>query len=247
MGSQLIVGGVLSFWFLLITFSAPKLLSERAWMRNRPRLGLISWFTFLLSATFALIGAAEVFGVVVTNAWISLAETTVGFGNFPVVLLQSVMPWVILSLLGGLLVIANQRLEPFIDQAKALRSSLLTGLPIDSYFEGIPVSCLALDVPIAFVAKVNGTSRIILTTGAKSRLSSGQLSAVMWHELGHIWGMHNTVKRVAYLVGALFPRLRISKIFQQEIELLCELEADSFASKHVNVADLEQARAAISF
>jgi Zn-dependent protease with chaperone function len=247
MSSKVAVIGVLLVWFALVTFLAPILLSKKTWLLRRPRLGLITWFTLLLSATFAFLGAVEVVGVVITNSWISLAQTTVGLGNFPVVLVQSVGPWLTLSLIGGLLVVANQRLEPFIDQAKELRSSMLTGLPVDSSFESVPLSWLAVETPIAFVTKVDGRQRIIVTLGARARLSEPQLEAVLWHELGHIWGMHNSIKRVSYLIGALFPRLRVSQVFKHEVELLCELEADSFARRHVAVTHLEQARASISF
>lgn len=244
---QISVAPLLIEWVLLVTVGAPLVLSNRKFLQRRPRLGLMLWFTLLLSAFLAAIGAIELGFLFVFELWLQLGTTSAGLANLAIVIFQSLAPWVLLAAASGVLVLVSTRLEPITEQAASIKSALSDSLVPNHIFEGVAVSWVAVPVPLAFVTRIEGKPRIVISTAAKELLSEAELQAVLWHELGHIWGSHNLLRRIAYLVKTLTPRLPVSASMVANVELLCELEADGFAVTKVKPEDLASARAKFAF
>ena len=242
MVEQLTVAPLLLMWVLLVTVGSPLALSNRKLLQRRPRLGLLIWFTLLLSAFLATLAFVELAFLLALELWMQLSTTSTGLQNLAVVIFTSLAPWVLLAGGSGVLVLVNARLEPFGKQAAQMKEALDSELPADFSFEGVAVSLVNVAYPVAFATRVSGKNRIIISSGAKALLTEDEWDAVLWHEIGHIWGGHNLLKRIAYLVKALTPRLPVSQAMVTNTELLCELEADAFAAKHASQAALESAR-----
>jgi Zn-dependent protease with chaperone function len=242
MTGQLSLAPLFFMWVMLVTVGSPLILDGRKTLQQLPRLGLIVWFTLLLSAFLAGLALVELIFLFVLELWMQLSTTSAGLQNLAVVIFQSLAPWVLLAGGSGLLVLINARLEPLGQQAAQMRAALDTELPADFTFEGVPVSVVRVDFPLAFVARVAGKNRIVISSGAKALLTDDELNVVLWHEIGHIWGGHNWLRRIAYLVKAITPRLPVSQAMVANVELLCELEADGFAAKRAPAKALSSAR-----
>jgi Zn-dependent protease with chaperone function len=247
MVEQLTIAPLLLMWVLLVTVGSPLALSNSKLLKRRPRLGLLIWFTLLLSAFLATLAFVELVFLLALELWMQLSTTSAGLQNFAVVIFTSLAPWILLAGGSGLLVLVNARLEPLGQQAARMKAALDSELPADFSFEGVAVSVVSVDYPLAFVTRVAGKSRIIVSSGAKALLAEAELNAVLWHEIGHIWGGHNLLRRIAYLVKAVTPRLPVSQAMVANVELLCELEADGFAVMHADRGALESARAKFAF
>lgn len=238
---------LLLLWAAVVTALAPKILATNRLFASRPRLGLLAWFTALLCVLVAAVSATELAVVYVVDAWLRLSITSVGIQNLVIVVVQSLGPWVMIAAFSGFLALANSRIEPMRENAQLVKQAMGDGLAKDFEFEGVWVSWLAVEIPIAFVARVGKRNRIVVSKAARQLLTQEQLTALLWHEVGHIWGMHNALKRVAYLFQAIFPRLLASKALVFNVERLCELEADKFAATKVPPELLTQTRSVFSF
>jgi Zn-dependent protease with chaperone function len=89
-----------------------------------------------------------------------------------------------------------------------------------------------IELPIFVAGVVSGT--ILVSTAAERALTSEELDAVLWHEVGHLRGRHNQLKRLAGFVQTLSPWLVASQALVNEVHRLAELDADQFATKYVN-------------
>jgi Zn-dependent protease with chaperone function len=65
-------------------------------------------------------------------------------------------------------------------------------------------------------------------------LTGEELSAVLWHEVGHLRGRHNQLKTLANFTRTLSQWLIASSALVLEVERLSELEADLFAARRVS-------------
>lgn len=76
-----------------------------------------------------------------------------------------------------------------------------------------------------------GRRRIVLTTGALSRLDRGQLDAVLAHERAHLSGRHHLVLAVAESLRRAFPGVGFFAVAAQQVAYLVEVAADDAAAR----------------
>jgi Zn-dependent protease with chaperone function len=179
--------------------------------------------------------------------WLAMNEQPLGSTNWLAALGISFLPWIFLAFGGIALALTNIKLAPQITRAREVHDSLSRGLKVTNNFAGYPVAIVELPVKVAFTVKLNGAQTIVLGRGVMASLSSSQVEAVMWHEVGHIKGGHNRLKRIAALAYSVAPFVRASLLLGQEVELLCEVEANNFALRHVSIDDLKAAHRVFSF
>jgi Zn-dependent protease with chaperone function len=74
-----------------------------------------------------------------------------------------------------------------------------------------------------------GRRRIVLTTGALSRLDDGELAAVLAHERAHLSGRHHLVLRLASALEHAFPGVRFFAVAARQVTYLVEVAADDAA------------------
>jgi Zn-dependent protease with chaperone function len=74
-----------------------------------------------------------------------------------------------------------------------------------------------------------GRRRIVLTTGALTRLDDGELDAVLAHERAHLSGRHHIVLALAAALQRAFPPVRFFRLAARQVAYLVEMAADDAA------------------
>ena len=74
-----------------------------------------------------------------------------------------------------------------------------------------------------------GRRRIVLTTGALTRLDDGELDAVLAHERAHLSGRHHIVLALAGALQRAFPPVRFFALAARQVAYLVEMAADDAA------------------
>jgi Zn-dependent protease with chaperone function len=74
-----------------------------------------------------------------------------------------------------------------------------------------------------------GRRRIVLTTGALSRLDDRELDAVLAHERAHLSGRHHIVLALAVALQRAFPSVRFFGVAARQVAYLVEIAADDAA------------------
>lgn len=216
-------------WVILVTTLTPVLLVGK-FSRN-PRLGLAIWFATLFSAGLAT--AVAIFQAVISvfQTYFLLINNPLGSKSWLIALVSSFAPWLLLALAGISLALVNQRISPLLVEAAQQVPLLEAGFRRVTNFHGVEV--LSADLPIFWAATIRG--KIVISTFAIANLSPAELDAVLWHELGHIRGRHNTLKGLAGLVQSLSPWFATSRALVAETARLAETDADLYAANHVSM------------
>jgi Zn-dependent protease with chaperone function len=76
-----------------------------------------------------------------------------------------------------------------------------------------------------------GRRRIVLTTGALTRLDDGELDAVLAHERAHLSGRHHIVLALAGALQRAFPPVRFFAVAARQVAYLVEMAADDAAAR----------------
>ena len=234
-------------WVLLVTLVAPAALSSRSWVESKPKIGLTIWFTSFLSAGLATLSAILISVLVAFRAWFTMNSQPLGSKNWLIALGISFLPWIFLALGGIGLALVNHRLSPLFESAREIHDGLGNVLTPSNWFAGYPVACVELPVKFAFTGRFNGKQVIVISRGVLSALTQEEIEAVLWHEVGHIKGGHNALKKVASLTYSLAPFIKASAIFVAQVEVLCEIEADLFALTKVRQEVLNSAHRSFGF
>ncbi|WP_344446876.1 M56 family metallopeptidase, partial [Kitasatospora nipponensis] len=74
-------------------------------------------------------------------------------------------------------------------------------------------------------------SRLVVTTGALSRLSDRELAAVLSHERGHVRARHHWLAQCAQALAGGFPAVGVFQAFRDQVGELGELAADDRAAR----------------
>ena len=236
MNAPLLVIPLAIEWVIVVSTLAPILLPGK--FQKSPQLGIAIWFTAFLSAGIATI-AVLVFAVwAYLDTWTGLNNDELGSQSWFAALLVSFAPWVALAAGGITLALINNRIEPLIANSKEIAPLIaMTKQPL-MHFMGTRV--YLVELPFAFALASNRD--ILISSFAKDHLSQDELTAVLWHEVGHVKQKHFAIKRLARFIRALSPKLAASRALVNEVELLCEKSADRFALKKVNAPTLKLAR-----
>ncbi|QKJ24664.1 M48 family metalloprotease [Aquiluna borgnonia] len=222
---------ILIEYVLLVTTSAPFLMANR--FKKAPEFGIALWFTLFFTAMAAATSAVVIASWSVIETWYRLQANE----NLLFTIGASLAPWVMLALAGVLLAVSNQRLEPMFRAAKEFDLlSMLALREVESFHRA---KVFELEVP-GYLALTRGNE--IYLSKAVFELPQRQLSAILWHEYGHIRLGHQRLKRFTALMMQLAPWFAVSRGFSYEIAKLCELTADNYALRRVYSKDLVEAR-----
>ncbi|WP_035851616.1 M56 family metallopeptidase [Kitasatospora azatica] len=74
-------------------------------------------------------------------------------------------------------------------------------------------------------------SRLVVTTGALSRLTDNELAALLSHERGHVRARHHWLAQGAQALAAGFPGVGVFSAFRDQVGELVELAADDRAAR----------------
>lgn len=234
------------FWFFATGFFGGFLLT-RVPESIHPRVGLTLWFGAIYSLAVSLLSAILMGALVILSSYLQLHKISVGSSNFLWVVLASLLPWIALALAGGTIAYTVTKWESAVTSYRSVSGTLgELGSTID-VFRGISIARIELDVPLAMVSDKAGESRVLISSAALNLLDSHELSAVLWHELGHVVGGHNSLKRVAAIAANLLGWLPLARLTGSHTDYLMEREADLIALRNVDAAVLEAARAKLTF
>lgn len=223
-------------WILIVSIAARVLFPNRFY--SMPRVGLLVWF---LALTSSIVASGVALFALSSAYFISsqqLAAIQVGDTNWIAGFALSFVPWIALGSFGVLLALVNLRLDsPFISGRKLQQDFALAKKPLKR-FQGIPVSVISAPINYAMATG----QEIVVSDYLVQELTAEELEAVLWHELGHIRGRHRLLKSIARAVAVLTRPMSISRVFQQSIDQLCELDADNFAKRHCQQGVVERVK-----
>jgi Zn-dependent protease with chaperone function len=106
------------------------------------------------------------------------------------------------------------------------------------------VAIIDSDQPAAYC--VPGRHRIVLTTGALTRLDDRQLDAVLAHERAHLSGRHHLLVTLAAALKYALPPVRFFAVAAQQVSDLVEVAADDAATRRASRLTLAAALLAVA-
>jgi Peptidase family M48 len=106
------------------------------------------------------------------------------------------------------------------------------------------VAIIDSDQPAAYC--VPGRRRIVLTTGALTRLDDRQLDAVLAHERAHLSGRHHLMVTLAAALKHALPPVRFFAVAAQQVSDLVEVAADDAATRRASRLTLAAALLAVA-
>jgi Zn-dependent protease with chaperone function len=106
------------------------------------------------------------------------------------------------------------------------------------------VAIIDSDQPAAYC--VPGRHRIVLTTGALTRLDDRQLDAVLAHERAHLSGRHHLMVTFAAALKHALPPVRFFSLAAQQVSDLVEVAADDAATRRASRLTLAAALLAVA-
>jgi Zn-dependent protease with chaperone function len=225
-------------WVILVTTLAPILLPSQRLFLKYPTLGLATWFATLLSAGIAALLALAVAVWSLIETWLTLEANDALSANWLAAFWVSFAPWLMLAAAGISVALINLRIEPLIIAAKQSQPLFEGALRPVGNFNGVQVLEISLPVAVAFTRN----SQVVISSIVREVLTEEQFQAVLWHELAHIQGRHNSLKKLAGFVRTLSPKLAASKALVAEVDQLCENAADRRALRKVDAETLKSAR-----
>jgi len=232
--------------FLVSGFLGPQFLGFS--LRNaRPGLRLWAWLGGLYSLAFSSLTALACLAVLIGSGWSNSSKANRGLGDLWYLVLVSALPYIALASLGILIASAITKLQPAVAAAKETTDLLLLKSRESETFRGIPVRILEANHPAAALVVVENQPSILITRGATIDLSKEELDAVLWHELGHALGRHNSLNRLARVACVLTPWLPLTRDLSTVVEHSCEEIADRFALKHASMDALLGAKSKFKF
>ena len=222
-------------WVLLTNTFSPFLINR---FTKRPNLGIAIWLSLFASVVVATVSAIAISAV---SLFQLRADLEVAHHSIAEALALAIGPWLLLALAGVALSLTNRQIAPFFARSNPSRQApILPSKPLKT-FQGISVESLDLPVPIALCLN-QPTKRILITSGALTILSDGEVEAVLWHEFAHLKLRHNQVRLALRLIVSVTRFVKATRVMNLEVEKLLELAADEFALRHVHRGLLVSAR-----
>jgi Zn-dependent protease with chaperone function len=232
-------GAILAAYALAAGFGAPAALG-RGWTQRSPRLAATLWLTLAASWLVAVPLAALALLTPLTLTWQASGGRAAGnLGG---------MPGGTPAAVAGALLAAAVVLRPSWHLARARREHraqaafLAAAGRLDPALDAV---ILDDDAPAAYCLR-RGRRRVVITAGALSRLSPGQLHAVLAHERAHLRGHHHLMLAVAAALARAFPAIPLLARAAAELAVLAEMTADDAAARRHNPADLAAALVALA-
>jgi Zn-dependent protease with chaperone function len=228
-------GTVLAAYALAAGYGAPAVLS-RDWARRSPRIATGLWLTLAASWLAAVPLAA--LALAVPLMW--QAPGGQGGGTFTG---TGGVPAAVAGMLLAVAVVVRTSWCLGRGLARARRdhrahAAFLAAAGRPDHALGAVV--IDADAPAAYCLP-RGRHRTVITTSALSRLSPGQLRAVLAHERAHLRGHHHLMLAAAAALARAFPAMPLLARASAELAVLAEMTADDHAARRHGAADLAAA------
>jgi Zn-dependent protease with chaperone function len=229
---------LLAAYALAAGFGAPAALC-RTWAGRSPRIALGLWLTLAASWLAAVVLAGIALAVPLTWHAASSPAAANLTGRSPAVV-------------AGLLLAATVVLRASWYLARGLTSTRREHRAHAAFLAvaGRPdraLGAVVLDgeAPACYCLP-RGRSRVVISAGALSRLSPGQIQAVLAHERAHLRGHHHRMLAAAGALARAFPAIPLLARAPGELAVLTEMTADDAAARRHDPADLAAALVALA-
>jgi Zn-dependent protease with chaperone function len=242
------LAALLLLYSAAVSAAGTRWLARAVWPLQAPRVGVAAWLTGALSVAASAAAAGLILAIpcvqLTTNLhalqaclsmwrgqYASPAGATAGAaGSVLTVTVLGRLAWFCCSALNA----ARQR-RAIHDDALALIAR--PGPAPD-------VAVIDGDQPAAYC--VPGRRRIVLTTGALTRLDGRQLDAVLAHERAHLSGRHHVMVMLAVALKDALPPIRFFAVAAQHVTDLVEVAADDAAIRRTPRLTLAAALLAVA-
>jgi Zn-dependent protease with chaperone function len=208
-------------------------LSRAAWPLRAPRAGIAAWVACSLSAAGSLALAGLVMAVpcvqlsadpAMLRACLSLLRAQYAS---PVGAVAGVTGGLVTATVASRVAWACGSAAAAARRRRAVHDDVLAIIAKPG--PATDVRIIDGDVPAVYC--LPGRRRIVLTTGALSRLDDGELDAVLAHERAHLSGRHHLVVALAAALPRAFPAVELFAVAAQQVAYLVEIAADDAAAR----------------
>lgn len=193
----------------------PWLLSRWTGLRRTPAAAMLLWQSTALAAVLAALGAG--LSLATDRLWVA----PVAAADVVVATLAGAVTLVV----AGRLLLSGHRIGTTL---RRVRRQHRERVDLVARLDG-GVSVLEHDLPVAYCVPGMTGSRIVVSRSTLTRLSSGELDAVLEHERSHLRFRHDLVLEAFAVVHRAFPRWVASAAAEREVEVLVEVLADRAA------------------
>jgi len=234
-----VTGGViLAAYAVAAGFGAPAALC-RNWARRSPRIAAGLWLTLAASWLAAITLAGLTLATPLSLTWQKSGSRAAG--NL------SGTPGGTAAAVAGLLLAAAIVMQVSRHLARGLARARREHRAHAAFLAAAGRPDQALDAvildddPPAAYCLPRGRHRVVITAGTLSRLSPGQLHAVLAHERAHLRGHHHLMLAVAAALARAFPAIPLLARAPADLAVLAEMTADDAATRRHDPADLAAA------
>ena len=218
---------------LLLAAAAAPWLARATWPLRAPRAGIAAWLACSLSAAGSLALAGLVMAVpcvqlsadpAMLRACLSLLRAQYAS---PVGAVAGVAGGLVAAAVTGRVAWACGSAAAAARRRRASHDDVLAIIARP----GPTADVRIIDGDRPAVYCVPGRRRIVLTTGALSRLDDGELDAVLAHERAHLSGRHHLVLALAAALPRAFPAIGFFAVAARQVAYLVEMAADDAAAR----------------
>jgi len=208
---------VLAVLAVLFAGPVPAALARLPVVRRTPVAALVLWQSVAAAAVLAALGAG--LALVTHHAWTGTSGLTT---------------WLVAGTSLGVTLLVAARLlwsaHRVGTSLRAIRRRHSAQLDLVARAGG-RVHIIEHEVPVAYCIPGFGRQRIVVSEGARGRLSPDELDAVLEHERAHLRARHDLVLEAFSALREAFPRWVSSDAALREVRLLVEVLADRVAAR----------------
>ncbi len=222
---MLAAAGVLAALLLGLVLLLPNRVAAALWPTRSPVLGLLLWQAAGLAGGLLCLELIATVALAPLGDTQALAAARLDAGHVPLGSWLAGAAWLLLlTRLLGVLALSTLRTV-----SARRRNRLLVDLVSSRHLLLRGAAVVDHDVPLAYCLP-GLRPRLVLSRGVLSRLSYGEVQAVLAHEQAHLDQRHDLVVLPFVALGATFPRLSAVRTARAEVALLVELLADDRAA-----------------
>jgi len=226
----MIVPGLLVVYAFAVAAAGTRWLPRASWTRRLPRLGIAAWQVLTVAFVASVLLAGLLIAIPCLPDGVNLdaaAELRDHYSSARGIAIGSTAAAASLTVIGRLLWAAASAMA-IARRRRALHDDTLVLVGRPGPVPGIVV--LDDDRPLVYC--LPGRGRVVVTSGALSRLDRAQLQAVVAHERAHLSARHHLVIMLARVLPDAFPGIRFLAIAADQIGGLVETAADDSAARH---------------
>jgi Zn-dependent protease with chaperone function len=234
----------LAGYVIAVLAAGPRWLLRTSWTAAAPRTAIAAWLALEFSVLMAALQAAATIELPMLPPGLSPAALRLTLSSSLQLQYHSVPGAAAGAVAAAFLIFMTWRVSwhavRAVAAARAARARHAAGLTLVARPGTAPRS-LVLEDDRPAVYCLPGLRRIVMTTGAISRLTAPELDAVLGHERAHLAGRHHLAVTYAAILAAAFPGARLFTAGAAEVSRLVELAADDAGSRQAGKVTLAQA------